>query len=179
MSDTTILKETVEAVETPEPISRMFKAGAHFAYSKSRRHPSMKNLIFGSKNNTEIFDLEKTHELMTKALTFVEELGRTRKVLLIVSGKHEAAGIIREAGQTSVLPFVAGRWIGGTLTNFSEIRKRVEKYLDLTTRREKGELTKYTKKERLMIDREVENLESMFHWFCKSCLHQANLQAYF
>ena len=57
---------------------------------------------------------------------------------------------------------MASRWIGGTLTNWSEIRKRVEKYLDLETQKEKGELVKYTKKERLLIDRQISNLENMF-----------------
>jgi small subunit ribosomal protein S2 len=60
------------------------------------------------------------------------------------------------------MPFVDGRWIGGTLTNYPEIRRRVEKLEKLTVEREKGELAKYTKKERLLIDREISNLEYMF-----------------
>ena len=60
------------------------------------------------------------------------------------------------------MPFVDGRWIGGTLTNFAQIRKRVEKLEKLTSEKEKGELAKYTKKERLLIDREIANLERFF-----------------
>ena len=60
------------------------------------------------------------------------------------------------------MPYVASRWIGGTLTNFTEIRKRIDMMIDLLSQKEKGELSKYTKKERLLIDRKIEKLERMF-----------------
>ncbi len=155
------MSETTEQ-KHDELVERMFKVGAHFGYSKSRRHPSMKPYIFGAKNKVEIFDLEKTKETLAKAKAFVEELGRNRKILLFVSGKREARAPILQAAGAISMPHVAGRWIGGTFTNFIEIKKRVEKYLDLLSKREKGELSKYTKKERLLIDREIDNLEIMF-----------------
>jgi len=145
-----------------ELIERMFKVGAHFGYSKSRRHPTAKPFIFGAKNKVEIFDLEKTKETLGKAAAFVEELGRNRKVIAFISGKREAQAAVQHAAGALSMPFVAGRWIGGTFTNFTEIRKRVDKYLDLLSKREKGELSKYTKKERLLIDREIDNLTIMF-----------------
>ncbi|MEY2664472.1 MAG: ribosomal protein small subunit ribosomal protein [Candidatus Parcubacteria bacterium] len=140
----------------------MFKAGAHFAFSKARRHPTATPYIFGVKNKVEIFDLEKTHAILDKALAFVSSLGKEKKPILIVGGKSEARKAVREAAMALNMPFVDGRWIGGTLTNFPEIRRRVEKLEKLTSEREKGELTKYTKKERLLIDREISNLEYMF-----------------
>lgn len=140
----------------------MFKAGAHFAFSKSRRHPSSAPYIFGVKNKVEIFDLEKTQPLLTKALEFVASLARENKQVLIVGGKSEARKAVKASAMSLNMPFVDGRWIGGTLTNFVEIRKRIEKMERLTTEREKGELAKYTKKERLLIDREISNLEYMF-----------------
>jgi small subunit ribosomal protein S2 len=143
-------------------IDNMFKAGAHFAFSKARRHPTATPYIFGVKNKVEIFDLEKTHAILDKALAFVSSLGKEKKPILIVGGKSEARKAVREAAMALNMPFVDGRWIGGTLTNFPEIRRRVEKLEKLTSEREKGELTKYTKKERLLIDREISNLEYMF-----------------
>jgi small subunit ribosomal protein S2 len=143
-------------------IEEMFGAGAHYGYSKSRRHPSAKPFIFGSKNRVEIFDLEKTSKSLDKALDFVSELGKDNKKILFVSGKKEAEKPIKEGAEKLSFSYVAGRWIGGTLTNFSEIRKRIQKYLDLKEKKEKGELSKYTKKERLLIDRDMTDLESKF-----------------
>jgi small subunit ribosomal protein S2 len=143
-------------------IDEMFKAGAHFGYSKTRRHPSVSQYIFGVKNRVEIIDLEKTEELLEKALTFISTLAKEGKQVLFVGGKNEARGALKIAAESVGMPFVDGRWIGGTLTNFSEIKKRLAKLEDLTKQKEKGELTKYTKKERLMIDREIANLERFF-----------------
>lgn len=143
-------------------IDGMFKAGAHFAFSKSRRHPSAASYIFGVKNKVEIFDLEKTQPLLAKALEFVASLARENKQVLVVGGKSEARKAVKASAMSLNMPFVDGRWIGGTLTNFVEIRKRVEKMERLMSEREKGELAKYTKKERLLIDREISNLEYMF-----------------
>lgn len=143
-------------------IDNMFKAGAHFAYTRSRRHPSVAGYIFGEKNKVEIFDLEKTSDLFAKALEYIKTLGKENKTILFVGGKSEARKAVEAAGIALAMPYVAGRWIGGTLTNFKEIRKRIEKYERLTSERERGELTKYTKKERLLIDREILDLEAMF-----------------
>lgn len=143
-------------------IDEMFKAGAHFGYSKTRRHSSVSPYIFGVKNRVEIIDLEKTDELLDKALAFITTLAKEGKQVLFVGGKNEARGSLRLAAESIGMPFVDGRWIGGTLTNFSEIKKRLNKLEDLTKQKEKGELVKYTKKERLMIDREIANLDRFF-----------------
>lgn len=143
-------------------IDSMFKAGAHFGYTRSRRHPTVSDYIFGSKNNTEIFDLEKTSDIFKKVIEYVKSLGKENKSILFVGGKSEARQAIRNAGTSLNMPYVDGRWIGGTLTNFPQIKKRIEKYERLNSEKEKGELAKYTKKERLLIDREISNLEIMF-----------------
>jgi small subunit ribosomal protein S2 len=145
-----------------ERIDEMFKAGAHFGYSKTRRHPSVASYIFGVKNKVEIVNLEKTDELLEKVITFISTLAKEGKQVLFVGGKNEARDALRFAAETAGMPFVDGRWIGGTLTNFPEIKKRLMKLEDLTKQKEKGELTKYTKKERLMIDREIANLNRFF-----------------
>lgn len=143
-------------------IDSMFKAGAHFGFSKTRRHPSVTPYIFGVKNKVEIFDLEKTSELLEKAKAFVVSLAKENKVILFVGGKSEARNAVKNGALSINMPFVDGRWIGGTLTNFAQMRKRVEKLERLTTEKERGELVKYTKKERLLIDREIANLERFF-----------------
>lgn len=143
-------------------IDAMFKAGGHFAYSRSRRHPSAKPFIFGAKNRVEIFDLEKTAEMLERAKSFVQSIGATGKQILFVGGKNEAREIVKNAAESLGLPYVASRWLGGTFTNFSEIKRRVEKMETWISERERGELAKYTKKERLLIDREIIKLEAMF-----------------
>lgn len=140
----------------------MFKAGAHFAFSKTRRHPTVTPYIFGVKNKVEIFDLEKTEVLLENAKAFVSSLAKEGKAILFVGGKSEARNSIKSGALSINMPYVDGRWIGGTLTNFTQIRKRVEKMEKLVSEKEKGELAKYTKKERLLIDKEIANLERFF-----------------
>jgi small subunit ribosomal protein S2 len=147
---------------TMNDIEKMFKAGAHFGFSKSRRHPSAKPLIFGSKNKVEIFDLEKTKTYLDKAKQFVMDIASRNGMILFVGSKNEAQESVRKAADSLNMPYVAGRWIGGTFTNFPQIRKRVERMEMLMSQREKGELGKYTKKERLLIDREIDNLNRFF-----------------
>lgn len=143
-------------------VESLFTAGAHYGFVKSRRHPSTKPFIFGVKNNIEIFDLEKTKDSLTEALNFVSDIASRGGSILFVSGKSEAKQAITSAGESLNMPYVAGRFIGGTLTNFPEIKKRVEKLESWTSQKEKGELVKYTKKERLLIDREIDRLREFF-----------------
>ncbi|HEX9608813.1 MAG TPA: 30S ribosomal protein S2 [Candidatus Paceibacterota bacterium] len=144
-------------------IEKLFSVGAHFGYTRTRRHPSIAPFIFGIKNRVELFDLEQTSELLERAKQFVYELGQHKKVILFVSGKHELRTIVKNAAESIGMPYVAGRWIGGTFTNFTEIKKRLERLETLKNQREKGELEKkYTKREILEFDREIEDLERGF-----------------
>lgn len=143
-------------------IDKLFAVGAHFGYAPSRRHPSVAPFIFGAKGGTELFDLEKTAEHLETALKFIATLAGDRKTILFVGGKAEARGALKRAAERIAQPFSAGRWIGGSITNFSEIKRRLNRLSELTTMREKGELAKFTKLERLLIDREITELENMF-----------------
>jgi small subunit ribosomal protein S2 len=143
-------------------VSALFSAGAHFGFIKSRRHPSTKPFIYGVKNNIEIFDLEKIKVSLDEALDYVSDLASRSGSILFISGKSEAKEAVTSAALSINMPYVAGRFIGGTLTNFPEIKKRVEKLESWVSQKEKGELAKYTKKERLLIDREIEKLRNFF-----------------
>lgn len=143
-------------------IDAMFKAGAHFGYQKSKRDASTAPFIFGTKNKIEIIDLEKTNEQLEKAKEFILGIAKTGKQMLFVGGKNEARNAVKIGSMSVDMPYVDGRWIGGAITNFTEIKKRIAKFEDLLRQKEKGELTKYTKKERLLIDREIDNLDKMF-----------------
>ena len=155
MNDTTTEQKTM--------IERLYEAGAHFGFSRSRRHPSVSQYLFGTKNGTDIFDLEKTEELLKEATSFISSLGKEGKQVLFVGTKEEAATLVRQSADSLSMPYVVHRWIGGTITNFAEIKKRIARLLELKEQKESGELErKYTKKERLMISREIEKLELNF-----------------
>jgi small subunit ribosomal protein S2 len=145
-----------------QDLTRLFEAGAHIGLSKARRHPTVKKSIFGTKHQTDVFDLTKTEEQLAKAKAFVKALGEERKNLIFVGGKPETHKIIRDAAVSVQAPYCVGRWIGGTLTNNSEIKKRVARLQTLMADRESGALSKYTKFERLQIDREIEKLKIMY-----------------
>lgn len=154
-------KTPVKEKESPL-ISELFTAGAHFGFVRSRRHPTAKPFIFGAKNRVEIFDLEKTEKSLESALEFMKKLGAANSSVLFVGGKGEARNAIKSGAEKLDMPFVDGRWIGGTLTNFVQIRRRVQKLEELVSQKEKGELAKYTKRERMLIDKEIENLKRFF-----------------
>ncbi len=143
-------------------IQTLFDAGAHFGYSRTRRHPTAEPFIFGTKDRSDIFDLEETRRRILAAKEFAGSVSKSGRQLLFVGGKNEAQAIVKEAAVRVGAPYVAGRWIGGTLTNFKNIRKRIERLLKLTQEREDGTLEKYTKKERLLIDREITELLARF-----------------
>ncbi len=151
-----------KTTNTTESIEALFKAGAHYGLIRSRRHPSAKPYLYGVKNKVEIFDLEKTEEKLEEAKAFIKSKVAEGGQILFVGGKNEARQAVRAGAEKAGMPYVAGRWLGGTLTNFGEIKKRIAKLEDLTTQKEKGELGKYTKKERLLIDREIVILDRDF-----------------
>ncbi len=141
-------------------VQTLYEAGAHFALARARRHPSASPYIYATKDRTDIFDLEETSACLEKALSFVQGLaGRT---VLFVGGKHEVADIVKTAAIRAGAPYVASRWIGGTLTNFKNVRKRIDRLQKLMDEREQGALEKYTKRERLLIDREIDELLARF-----------------
>lgn len=151
------------STNTNTTMDQMFNAGAHFGLGKSRRDPSMTPFIFTTKNKTDIFDLEKTEILFAKAKDFVANLAKEGKIILFVGGKREASTAVKSVAQTLNMPYVDGRWIGGSLTNFIQTRKRIDRYEKLISDKEKGELAKYTKRERMLIDKEIAKLEKMFY----------------
>ncbi|MEK7505766.1 MAG: 30S ribosomal protein S2 [Patescibacteria group bacterium] len=153
---------TTNTAPNTELLEKLFSVGAHVGYSKSRRHPSVTKLIYGAKNHAEIINLEETARYLEAAKEFARSLGKSKKTLLFVTSKNEAKEPIRTAAESLQMPVVAGRWIGGTITNFTEIKRRTARLLELRAEKESGELKKYTKKERLLIDREIEKLDRTF-----------------
>jgi len=118
----------------------------------------MSKFIFGARQGVHIIDLEKTREELEKTLGVVKNIAARGGSVLFVGTKSQAKKFVREAAESCGMPHVAERWLGGTLTNFKQVRSRVDHMVKLREQREKGELGKYTKMERLLIDREIEDL---------------------
>lgn len=143
-------------------IDAMFKSGTQYGYQKSRRHPSTVPYIFGTKNGVDIIDIEKTKELLDKSLEEIKSLASSGKTILFVGTKPEARSAITGTALSINMPYVNERWVGGILTNFQEIKKRVSKLLDLRDQKEKGLFDKYTKKERILLEKEIEDMTRNF-----------------
>ncbi|MBT3539324.1 30S ribosomal protein S2 [Candidatus Parcubacteria bacterium] len=137
----------------------MLQAGVHFGHKVSRWHPKMKPFIFTQRNQVHIIDLDKTKVQLEKVLPEIKKLAAEGKKILFVSTKPQAKDIVKEAAVACGMPYLVDRWIGGMLTNFAEIKKLIRKYNDLKEQEAKGELEKYTKKERLDIMRQIEKMD--------------------
>jgi small subunit ribosomal protein S2 len=143
-------------------LDEMFKAGVHFGYSRSSRHPSMKPMVYGTKNRVDIINLELTVSHLAKAKEILRGLSAGGKKVLFVGTKNEAKVATRAAADALNMPYVVERWVGGIFTNFSEIKKRIARMKELASKKEKGELDVYTKKERLILQWEEERLMKLF-----------------
>jgi small subunit ribosomal protein S2 len=140
-------------------IQEMIDAGVHYGHQAKRWHPKMEPYIYTVNKNVHIIDLEKTEELLEKACEFLYEQASLGKVIVFVGTKRQSKSIIEKEAQRCGALYVTERWIGGTITNFETIKKNIDKLLEYIKGREDGKFDVYTKKERLMIDREIEKLQ--------------------
>lgn len=143
-------------------VTEMTKAGMHFGQRTSRTHPKMLPYIFGVRNSIHIIDLEKTLPKFSEALAFIKTLTEDGKIIMFVGTKPPIKSLIRETATDCSMPYVVERWLGGTITNWPIISKRIEYFKELERKKKEGELEKYTKKERLQIDKELKTLEEKF-----------------
>lgn len=141
-------------------IEELISAGVHFGHQVKRWHPSMEKYIYTAKRNIHIIDLEETEKLLKEAADFLYQLAKDGKKVIFVGTKKQARDIIENEAKNAGAMYVTERWLGGTITNFEIIKKNnIDKMIDLKSKMEKGEFDHYTKKERLLIDREIERLE--------------------
>lgn len=139
----------------------LLKAAVHFGHRPTKRHPKMQPFIQAIKNTIHIIDLEKTLQLLKKAVNFVTEVVSRGGVIVFVGTKPAAKEVIKKYAQKVNVPYVAEKWIGGTLTNFQTISHLIEKLKKMTKEQKEGEWKKYSKKERLDLEKELAKLEKM------------------
>jgi small subunit ribosomal protein S2 len=155
-------KIKIKSMTKQELTQKLIDAGAHFGYTKARRHPTSKPTLYSVKSGKDIIDISKSVEQIEKAADFLAGLVKDGKQFFTVGTKPEAKEKVTNAGMKTVMPYAAERFIGGTLTNFGEIKKRVEKLHDLIAKKEKGEFAIYTKKEQVLIDRDIARMTKNF-----------------
>jgi len=143
-------------------VAEMARAGLCFGHRSSQVHPKMKPYLQGVKNTIHIIDLEKTIEKFTEALKFIPELISEGRIILLVGTKIQIKDLVENIAKLCGLPYVTQRWLGGTFTNFEIIKKRVQHLKELEEKKEKGELEKYTKKEKIKINHELQKLKIKF-----------------
>lgn len=143
-------------------VEEMTASGLQFGHKVSKLHPRMKPFISGVKNNVQIIDLEKTAKEFEKALQYISKILTEKKVMVFVGTKIQMKEMLKATAIECALPYVCERWLGGTFTNFETIQKRVDYYKDLERKKATGELEKYTKKERMKLDKEIEGLRTKF-----------------
>lgn len=143
-------------------LMEMLKAGVHFGHKKSLWNPKMAPYIFTTRNGIHILDLEKTHGKLAEAMAFARETAAKGGTVLFVGTKRQAKEEVKKAAESCGMPYVVTRWLGGTFTNFRTIQKTIKKMDRLQKMMETGEILKYTKKEQLMIKREVEKMGTFF-----------------
>ncbi|MFB6225973.1 MAG: 30S ribosomal protein S2 [Candidatus Paceibacteria bacterium] len=145
-------------MEVPS-IVEMLKAGMHFGHKTSRWYPKMKPYIFTEKEDIHVIDLEKTQEMLNDMLEQVKDRAADGDTFLFMSTKPQASDVVEEAAREVDMPYLTERWVGGLFTNFPEVKKSIDKFLDLKQKQASGELEKYTKKEQMEFAKYIEKKE--------------------
>jgi len=138
---------------------QMLEAGVHFGHQTRRWNPKMRRFIFGERNGIYIIDLEQTLNRVEVAYNFVRDLAAKGGTVLFIGTKKQAQDPVRSFAEKVGMPYVNERWLGGMLTNFETIAKRVAKMQEYERMRVSGEFDAMPKKEALLLGRELEKLQ--------------------
>jgi small subunit ribosomal protein S2 len=140
-------------------MKELLEAGVHFGHQTKRWNPKMQKYIFGERNGIYIIDLQKTLKKFREAYGFVRDLAAGGGTMLFIGTKKQAQETVFEEASRCSMYYVNQRWLGGTLTNFTTIRKSIARLKKLEEMKETGEFDRVPKKEALELDREREKLE--------------------
>lgn len=143
-------------------VKKLLEVGAHFGHAVRRWNPKMKRYIYDTRKGVHIFDLFKTKEKLEEVCEFMEESASQGKSMVFVGTKGQAVDVIKENAENLGVSYVVNRWVGGTITNWEQISKSIERLVEMREKMEKGEYDKYTKKEQVIKRREIERLERMY-----------------
>jgi small subunit ribosomal protein S2 len=143
-------------------VKEFLEAGVYFGHPARQFDPRIKPFLYGKRQGIYIIDIEKTIEKIKEAGEFLKKVASQNKKILFVGTKKQAETVVKEMAEKCKMPYVNFRWIGGTLTNFKEIRKRIERLEEIEKLESSGQINLYTKKEILLIQKEKEELLKKF-----------------
>jgi len=143
-------------------LDELLDSGAHFGHQTRRWNPKMEEYLFGSENGVHIFDLTKVKPLIEEALDFITRSVKEGKTVLLLGTKKQVKDKVAEVAEKVGIPYVNERWLGGTISNFPQMQRSLKKMEEMKENMTSGFYNKYTKKERLLIDREIARLERFF-----------------
>jgi small subunit ribosomal protein S2 len=152
------VKKVKKLAQYEVDLKELLEAGCHFGHQARRWNPKMQPYIYTKRQGVHIFDLEITARKLAEAMEFVRDLTAEGKTVIFVGTKRQASSIIEAEAKKCNSPYASTRWLGGTMTNWDQIKKSIDKLNDLEIKKEAGELKKYTKKENVLIDREIAKL---------------------
>ena len=152
-------RETTQETLT---MKSLLEAGLHFGHQTQRWHPRMKQYIFAQRNGIHIIDLQQSMSLLERASAFVADLVANGQTILFVGTKRQAQDSIEQAATRCEMFYIKNRWLGGMLTNFSTIQKRIDYLINLETEKDKGLFNVLTKKEGLKKQEELDRLNRNF-----------------
>jgi len=138
----------------------LLESGVHFGHRTNKWHPRMKPYIFTERNGIHIIDLQQTVKSLNTAFNLVRDTVSAGGVVLFIGTKRQAQDTIREEAMRCGMPYVTERWLGGMITNWSTIFLRIQELERLEKMRDSGDINRLTKKEGLLITREITRLES-------------------
>jgi small subunit ribosomal protein S2 len=150
-----------DAAYPAEGSREMMDAGVFYGRKKSKTNPKMRQFVLANRGGIEIVNLQKTSEMLDLATAFIKEKVRNGALVLLVGTMPTAEASVTALAKKFNFPYVSFRWVGGAITNFKIIGKRVEYLKKLRSDLASGALEKYTKKERLEMEREVHRLEEL------------------
>ena len=145
-----------------ELIKQLLEAGVHFGHRTSRWNPKMKKFIFGSRSGIYIIDLEKTEECLNKARDYILDITSKGEVVLFVGTKKQAQEVVQQEAVRAGMYYVTERWPGGLLTNFSTVKKSINRLKEIERMKEDGTFLKFTKKEVARMEKELGKLKKNF-----------------
>jgi small subunit ribosomal protein S2 len=143
------------------PMKSLLESGVHFGHRTHKWHPAMKPYIFTERNGIHIIDLQKTSKALDTAYNVVRDKVAEGGVVLFVGTKRQAQETIQLEATRASMPYVTARWLGGTLTNWRTIRQRINELERLERMRDSGDFGRITKKEGLIVTREIDRLEGL------------------
>ncbi|KKR88772.1 MAG: 30S ribosomal protein S2 [Candidatus Wolfebacteria bacterium GW2011_GWA2_42_10] len=154
--------ETAESKADIELLKEMIGAGVMYGHTKTKTNPKFKPYIIANRNNVEIIDLAKTVSAIGLAAEFLKNLVKENKMILLVGTQPSASGAIENLAKKFNLPHVKNRWPGGLITNFKSISGRLEYFKKVQADMALGEFDKHTKKERVVINKNIERMRKLF-----------------